>query len=756
MPNQIHRRYFLLLLFPLAIVLSLCMWMTLYSHNSSIRNMQRDAEENMIRAAENLSGSIENIFHHTGLSALNIASQAAMINTVDAEYLAQYVISIDNTLLTMVNNECILNDMIDRAYIFMFDKNRVINQTSALNQADLLYNEYLKIDNLEYNEFVDHFTSRYYHGEILADVPLTYHASSYSSWMMVQTVPLNPTKTPTGLIVFMLDEYTILNHLRTNLADENSISILLSENGKRLISQGSNLIWTDESTDQLLSFSASLEDGFGYYEDESGKEYLVASANAQFGNLICAQPVDTAFSGIHRYNISILLIGFGMISLAVIIAAYFTNKHARAMKRVLNTISPEHRSESARNVFSYMQEAIINAQEHEALLSAHASHQMHMLKSIFVKRLLKGEWQSESDLLKDEANAGMNLEAAYYHVLMVHFRERILTSFVFQALGEILNAEFGENAFLVQMDDENIACLLLCEESDVTESIEALAEDFSARFPVITLAASAATDRISISRAYRQVRMMSRMVYANDCILKWYSDLFQDDVLYNSEYSFYSETALRNNILSGNSETTLALLNDLYDKSLHGSVNSDHVLRFFACDLYRLVHHLAAPSSSPDKKASLAGFQLLLDRVMENPCCFDSLFEEVKSCLMTLCEESKSKRGNANDETLGRITAYIDEHFRDPELSVTSIADALGLSVKYLSLFFKEQTNKKISAYIENKRISYACSLLETTEMSINDISLASGYALTHTFRVAFKKIQGVTPLEWKKTRSNT
>ena len=64
---------------------------------------------------------------------------------------------------------------------------------------------------------------------------------------------------------------------------------------------------------------------------------------------------------------------------------------------------------------------------------------------------------------------------------------------------------------------------------------------------------------------------------------------------------------------------------------------------------------------------------------------------------------------------------------------------------------YKEQTNEKISSVIEKKRIDHACRLLDTTDMTINEIALASGYALTHTFRVAFKKVQGVTPLEWKK-----
>ena len=51
------------------------------------------------------------------------------------------------------------------------------------------------------------------------------------------------------------------------------------------------------------------------------------------------------------------------------------------------------------------------------------------------------------------------------------------------------------------------------------------------------------------------------------------------------------------------------------------------------------------------------------------------------------------------------------------------------------------------------ERIDHASELLDTTDMTINDIAQASGYTLTHIFRVAFKKVQGVSPLEWKKSR---
>lgn len=75
------------------------------------------------------------------------------------------------------------------------------------------------------------------------------------------------------------------------------------------------------------------------------------------------------------------------------------------------------------------------------------------------------------------------------------------------------------------------------------------------------------------------------------------------------------------------------------------------------------------------------------------------------------------------------------------------------MSSKYLSTLFREQTGEKLSSYIERRRIEHASRMLEETDLPINDVALASGYALTHTFRIAFKRVQGVTPLDWKKSR---
>ena len=259
------------------------------------------------------------------------------------------------------------------------------------------------------------------------------------------------------------------------------------------------------------------------------------------------------------------------------------------------------------------------------------------------------------------------------------------------------------------------------------------------------------TELSDVPQAYRQVRTMSRIVQEGEKNLYWYRELFQDDVLYNYEYSMYTETGLRNNIMAGNEQTVREMLVELYRRNLRSSVQSGHVIRFFACDLYRLVNHLGAGEAG-EKGNDIEKLRAMLDSVLEDPKQFDYYFGAVMAYCLELCSRHGKSRGSAGNEIMKRITDYLDEHYTDQNLSIGSMADDLKMSGKYLSTLFKEQTGEKLSSYIERMRIEHASRLLEETDMSINDVALASGYALTHTFRVAFKRVQGVAPMDWKKT----
>lgn len=752
--TKLQRRYFLVLLIPSMLILLLGMWITFYSHSHAMDTMQKDMEVSRQQTMESIGNGIDILFQQAAMNAVNLSFQVDAMQTNNASQIFQFNTAIDQLLFMQANSTSVFNPLVNGCYLFFFNEDKVITKGSTGTDAKQFFEEYLRVDNATYADFKKRFTQEFYAGKIMPNVPIGYMQSTYHEWLLAQTIPLDTSLTHKGVILFTLDENALTSRLRDGLMDDDSICMLLSE-GAVLKSEGKNRHWNDALTEELIALAAEDMRGTQYWTLSDGKKYMVTCVPCAIGRMISAQPQTAVFVSMNHYNTSMLLLVGGFILLAVVIAMAFTNRNVAAMNRVISMIPKEHQANSATNVYHYMEQAFLNARQKEALLAARAREQKSVLTENFIKSLLRGEWQTESDLLQEQDRVGLSLDAPAYAVLLVHFWEKPDSADFYPGMRDAFKREFGEGrAFLAGMSNENVACLLLADDSDLRESIEAVAEEFSKTMPVTTLASNTVTSILEVSQAYRQVRVMSRMVQEDETRLYWYQDLFQDDVLYNFEYSVYSEAGLRNNIAAGNEQGTVEILNDLYRKNLKSSVYSDHVLRFFAYDLYRLVNHLGTANASEDRKDALDLLRRHLDQVMDNPKRFETYFEEIKAYCLQMCRQNEHRRAAGSDEMMDKINQYIDAHFADPDLTVSSIADALGISGKYLSLFYKEQTSEKISAVIEKKRIDHACLLLDTTDMTINDIALASGYALTHTFRVAFKKIQGVTPLEWKKSRS--
>ena len=63
-----------------------------------------------------------------------------------------------------------------------------------------------------------------------------------------------------------------------------------------------------------------------------------------------------------------------------------------------------------------------------------------------------------------------------------------------------------------------------------------------------------------------------------------------------------------------------------------------------------------------------------------------------------------------------------------------------------MSYLFKKEIGENFSDYVRALRLEKARALLLTTDMAIDDISLAVGYVNTSSFRRKFKQTTGMTP----------
>lgn len=98
------------------------------------------------------------------------------------------------------------------------------------------------------------------------------------------------------------------------------------------------------------------------------------------------------------------------------------------------------------------------------------------------------------------------------------------------------------------------------------------------------------------------------------------------------------------------------------------------------------------------------------------------------------------------------ITDYIDQNFRR-KLLLGEIAEREGLSLSYLSHFFRDALGMSFQDYLNQKRFEYACGLLFTTDRKILDISLSSGFSDVRYLNEAFLRQYGCTPKEYRKGR---
>ena len=93
---------------------------------------------------------------------------------------------------------------------------------------------------------------------------------------------------------------------------------------------------------------------------------------------------------------------------------------------------------------------------------------------------------------------------------------------------------------------------------------------------------------------------------------------------------------------------------------------------------------------------------------------------------------------------------YIEENYRDSELSVETVADSVGFSHSYFSSIFKKEMGEACSNVINRIRMEEAARLLKETDYKTYVIAKETGYSDVAYFSYAFKRYYGVSPTKYR------
>lgn len=129
----------------------------------------------------------------------------------------------------------------------------------------------------------------------------------------------------------------------------------------------------------------------------------------------------------------------------------------------------------------------------------------------------------------------------------------------------------------------------------------------------------------------------------------------------------------------------------------------------------------------------------------------DALADSLKKiCVQLLDTASQAANAKPAVRHIGGMISYVQEHCCDPNFSLQSMADGLGLSPSYVSRYFAANEGVTLIDYVTRLRMEKAAELLEDSAIPLPDIAQAVGYLNISSFTRKFKEKMGLPPGAWR------
>ncbi|MBD0384098.1 response regulator transcription factor [Paenibacillus sedimenti] len=137
-----------------------------------------------------------------------------------------------------------------------------------------------------------------------------------------------------------------------------------------------------------------------------------------------------------------------------------------------------------------------------------------------------------------------------------------------------------------------------------------------------------------------------------------------------------------------------------------------------------------------------------------------SLFSTVQDMLLflkgLLTEKLKTKNEwkplHVRNRTFNAIYKYVNENYCN-DISIPDISKRFNVNANYISQLFKKELGTTFTEYMAKLRIDYACQLLTTTDLPMNEIAEKAGYNDYFYFSRIFKRMMGNTPSSYRAGR---
>ena len=128
----------------------------------------------------------------------------------------------------------------------------------------------------------------------------------------------------------------------------------------------------------------------------------------------------------------------------------------------------------------------------------------------------------------------------------------------------------------------------------------------------------------------------------------------------------------------------------------------------------------------------------------------DCFLEAAGVLIHDFCIKLKEHQENLDRSKVYQIYNYISSCFKDYDISIEKIAEAVGTNTDFVRKAVKEKTGKSYKDYLIFLRIEYAKELLAKSDLPIAEICEKVGYGNISYFIRLFRTTTGMPPATWR------
>jgi AraC-like DNA-binding protein len=614
-------------------------------------------------------------------------------------------------------------------YIPSFDL-LVSNNTYADNKV--YYDAYLKGASLNYSQYFSLISAKYISPKFVDFTFVTQGGGVANKTLLIKPLKLIPRGQIYSNVIFLLDRDKMHTETSRNIIvfDENRLDIIYYNNRipfdlkdiEKATELNNNAVFEKVIGDECYMFATahSTVQNWTYIIYADKKTFLAKAMLIQRTFYLCL--VICFFTGI-----------------AIVLT--LTKKSYKRVDTVLK-IFEDKPFEGKGDELLYIGNSIVRIQDEKR-------KQTQLFQGQLILSLIE---KQDSQKLPDKhllASNGIAFTSNYFFVVV--FKEKEVNEEILKSILEICR-ETETNGYFFKSGPFT-GFLFNTPERQIEEAYGIVSSTITMvkeRFSLTIVSSDLNYTYLYLSRAFTQALDVLDFSLRSSATPSpiFYRDMIKIVKGQSFEYPVETELAISDALKKGDEECVLRTISTIIDANIIKEV-TPQALRFLMVNIAGTVIKVF---SRLDEKLFSSYPEINLHPILQTSS-IAQVRTDLEVVIHQICDVLSRKVITIQDQKdlalYNLVIAYIEEHYNDKNMSVTSIAEEMNLSAVNLSRLFKKNNRQLISDYINSVRIEQAKKLLKDDEY-LDVVSEKCGFGSLRTFMRVFKNQEAMTPGNYK------